>query len=108
MDGPRPSSCAAPSIWYDAVAAPHTKPSGNRSPRVFCCAGTFRRRGADGCRHAFTAPLHAEVTAAAPAMLDRYSVRPFTFARALRKFRNHAHDVGGSVRLKGEHEPGVA
>ena len=26
IDGTRPSSCAAPSIWYDAVAAPNTKP----------------------------------------------------------------------------------
>ena len=28
MEGVRPSSAAAPSIWYDAVAAPHRKPSG--------------------------------------------------------------------------------
>src|SRR5262245_46355181 len=29
MDGPRPSSATAPSIWYDDVAVPHTKPGGN-------------------------------------------------------------------------------
>src|SRR5450756_1058524 len=29
MDGPRPSSVTAPSIWYDAVAAPHRKSWGN-------------------------------------------------------------------------------
>ena len=29
MDGVRPSSVAAPSIWYDAVAVPQTKPGGN-------------------------------------------------------------------------------
>ncbi len=28
IDGPRPSSRAAPSIWYEAVAAPKTKPGG--------------------------------------------------------------------------------
>ncbi|GAA3335579.1 hypothetical protein GCM10020358_04410 [Amorphoplanes nipponensis] len=31
MDGPRPPSFTAPSIWYAAVAAPQTKPSGNRT-----------------------------------------------------------------------------
>src|SRR4051812_50219831 len=29
MQGPRPSSAAAPSTWYAAVAAPHTKSFGN-------------------------------------------------------------------------------
>src|SRR5207248_151869 len=29
MDGPRPSSWTAPSIWYAEVAVPHRKPSGN-------------------------------------------------------------------------------
>ena len=29
IEGPRPSSVLAPSIWKDAVAAPQTKPSGN-------------------------------------------------------------------------------
>ena len=33
IDGVRPSSATAPSIWYDAVAAPHTKPSGKRAER---------------------------------------------------------------------------
>ncbi|MCQ0013820.1 hypothetical protein [Actinomadura madurae] len=28
IEGPRPSSRAAPSIWYAAVAAPQTKPGG--------------------------------------------------------------------------------
>ncbi|GAA2138212.1 hypothetical protein GCM10009802_47640 [Streptomyces synnematoformans] len=28
MEGVRPSSWAAPSIWYAAVAVPHRKPSG--------------------------------------------------------------------------------
>jgi hypothetical protein len=31
---PLPSSRAAPSIWYAAVAAPHTKPFGNAMCRV--------------------------------------------------------------------------
>src|SRR3712207_9582337 len=31
MEGPRPSSSTAPSIWYEAVAVPHKKPSGNRT-----------------------------------------------------------------------------
>src|SRR3712207_3714105 len=31
MEGPRPSSSTAPSIWYEAVAAPHKNPSGNRT-----------------------------------------------------------------------------
>jgi hypothetical protein len=31
MDGVRPSSVAAPSIWYAAVAAPQMKPAGKRS-----------------------------------------------------------------------------
>src|SRR5262249_53272864 len=31
MDSPLPSSFHAPSIWYAAVAVPHTKFSGNRS-----------------------------------------------------------------------------
>src|SRR5262245_36997690 len=30
MDGPRPSSFAAPSIWYADVDAPHTNPLGKR------------------------------------------------------------------------------
>src|SRR5436305_10312651 len=29
MDGPRPSSVAAPSIWYAAVATPQRNPAGN-------------------------------------------------------------------------------
>ncbi|GIH17022.1 hypothetical protein Raf01_51940 [Rugosimonospora africana] len=29
MDGPRPPSLLAPSIWYAAVDAPHLKPLGN-------------------------------------------------------------------------------
>ena len=29
MDGPRPSSVAAPSIWYAAVDTPQRKPAGN-------------------------------------------------------------------------------
>src|SRR3954451_10717845 len=29
MDGPRPSSATAPSIWYDAVDTPKRKPGGN-------------------------------------------------------------------------------
>src|SRR3982074_1163714 len=39
MDGRRPSSSTAPSIWYDAVAAPQRKPSGNISNRgsTNCC-----------------------------------------------------------------------
>ena len=32
IDGPLPSSFQAPSIWYDEVATPYRKPSGN--PRV--------------------------------------------------------------------------
>src|SRR5918998_1417762 len=31
MEGPRPSSSTAPSIWYEAVAVPHKNPSGNRA-----------------------------------------------------------------------------
>src|SRR3712207_2016073 len=31
MEGPRPSSFTAPSIWYEAVAVPHRNPSGNRT-----------------------------------------------------------------------------
>src|SRR6266516_2425375 len=31
IEGPRPSSSTAPSIWKEAVAAPQTKPSGKRS-----------------------------------------------------------------------------
>ena len=38
MDGPRPSSRTAPSIWYDAVAAPQTKPSGKVIPARAGCA----------------------------------------------------------------------
>src|SRR3954447_2247608 len=38
MDGPRPSSRTAPSIWYDAVAAPQTKPSGKVTPAKAGCA----------------------------------------------------------------------
>src|SRR5947208_2525547 len=30
IDGPRPSSLTAPSIWYEAVAVPHRKSGGNR------------------------------------------------------------------------------
>ena len=39
MDSPRPSSRAAPSTWYEAVAAPHMKPSGKvrASTRVPRC-----------------------------------------------------------------------
>ncbi len=33
IDGVRPSSATAPSIWYDAVATPQTKPSGKRADR---------------------------------------------------------------------------
>jgi hypothetical protein len=29
MDGPRPSTATAPSIWYADEAAPKTKPAGN-------------------------------------------------------------------------------
>src|SRR5215207_1542811 len=32
MEGPRPSSATAPSIWYAAVAVPKTKPGGKRRP----------------------------------------------------------------------------
>src|SRR5215212_6186199 len=32
IDGPRPSSATAPSIWYAAVAVPKTKPGGKRRP----------------------------------------------------------------------------
>ena len=38
IDGTRPSSCAAPSIWYEAVAAPQTKPSGKVTPARAGCA----------------------------------------------------------------------
>src|SRR3712207_1048498 len=31
IEGPRPSSSTAPSIWYEAVAVPHRNPSGNRT-----------------------------------------------------------------------------
>ena len=31
-DGPRPSSLAAPSTWYEAVATPQTKSFGKRRP----------------------------------------------------------------------------
>src|SRR5690242_10453749 len=31
MLGPLPSSVAAPSIWYDAVLVPNTKPAGSRT-----------------------------------------------------------------------------
>ena len=31
MEGVRPSSATAPSIWYEAVAMPHTKSRGNRA-----------------------------------------------------------------------------
>ena len=31
IDGLRPSSATAPSIWYEAVALPNTKPCGNRT-----------------------------------------------------------------------------
>ncbi len=37
IDGVRPSSATAPSIWYDAVAAPHKKPVGKVT--VACRAG---------------------------------------------------------------------
>src|SRR4028119_565526 len=32
IEGPLPPSFAAPSIWYEAVAAPHKKPSGKFKP----------------------------------------------------------------------------
>jgi len=32
IDGSRPSSAAAPSTWYAAVADPNVKPGGNTSP----------------------------------------------------------------------------
>src|SRR5215212_7107204 len=32
IDGPRPPSWTAPSIWYAAVAAPHTQSSGKITP----------------------------------------------------------------------------
>jgi hypothetical protein len=38
MDVPRPSSLTAPSIWYEAVATPQTKPSGKVIPAGAGCA----------------------------------------------------------------------
>src|SRR4051794_23925364 len=44
--GPRPSSAIAPSIWYEAVAAPQTKSSGNRAAIVSFIEGvSFRGLG---------------------------------------------------------------
>src|SRR5688572_12089889 len=40
IEGDRPPSVTAPSIWYDAVAAPHRKSGGNRravTPSMCCC-----------------------------------------------------------------------
>src|SRR4051794_38206078 len=37
MEGPRPSTATAPSIWYEAVAVPKVKPRGNESPAT--CSG---------------------------------------------------------------------
>ncbi|GCB43024.1 hypothetical protein SNL152K_307 [Streptomyces sp. NL15-2K] len=39
----RPSTEAAPSIWYAAVAVPQVNPCGNVMPVVFSGAGATRR-----------------------------------------------------------------
>src|SRR5256886_5230926 len=44
MDGPRPSSVAAPSIWYAAVATPHRKSAGNAG--MGSVTGSVSHRGA--------------------------------------------------------------
>ena len=43
MDGERPSSEAAPSIWYDAVAAPQRKPGGKLIASVVLGGGQANR-----------------------------------------------------------------
>ena len=48
MDGERPSSEAAPSIWYDAVAAPQRKPGGKLTASVVAVAGRPTDRPTDG------------------------------------------------------------
>ena len=43
MEGPRPSSWAAPSIWYAAVAAPSRKSFGMRTGRGYSASSAVRR-----------------------------------------------------------------
>src|SRR5438552_11793634 len=44
---PRPSSRAAPSIWYAAAAAPHTNPLGNAMVTNPCSEATTTKRLTD-------------------------------------------------------------
>ncbi|WP_316250007.1 sensor histidine kinase [Micromonospora chalcea] len=63
-DSPRPSSLAAPSIWYAEVAAPQPKPSGKRSPRS--CSGSVARSG--GLSQPPSATVDAAVAVAVAAL----------------------------------------
>src|SRR5258707_5368221 len=68
MDGPRPSSSTAPSIWYAAVAAPQRKPSGKRTGGMVCPC-VWR----SGCgRRLFRAAAGHPATAAERVDPDRY------------------------------------
>ena len=55
MDGPRPSSFAAPSIWYDGGGRAPDEAVGEPDTLAFGRTAWLRRLGRDGCRHAFTA-----------------------------------------------------
>ena len=69
MDGVRPSSATAPSIWYDAVAAPQTKPAGKTEVG---CGGAGPGRGPGGeVGHPLTAPCMMPATSWRPVRTKR-------------------------------------
>src|SRR5690349_24571284 len=100
MDGPRPSSFTAPSIWYDAVAAPQTKPSGNRTPDASGSSLDSTETVAvilHRSLHDPPLPCRAAPTGfdqrrdcggrSKSIALNRYSVEPFIFPGAIRQLR---------------------
>src|SRR3954471_8463854 len=56
IDGPLPSAVGAPSIWYDAAAAPQTKPFGNSLIRAGGLAARARFIAADDTAAAAAQP----------------------------------------------------
>ena len=70
IDSPRPSSFVAPSIWYEAVAAPQRKPRGKTTLRGVPAAGApsgnadgGARRSAEQARPGEDQRLAQELTA---------------------------------------------
>ncbi len=65
MEGERPSSWAAPSIWYDAVAAPQRKPGGKVTAALVAVAWLGG--------HPLTAPCMMPATNCLPVTTNRTS-----------------------------------